>query len=54
MYGTYIQVEFFFIPFESEYSGSELEEAFEGRLETLSPEDYLELDMDGRYTIDAV
>jgi hypothetical protein len=48
VFGTYIRVGSFFTPF------SELEEAFEGRLETLSPEDYLELDLNGRYTIDVV
>lgn len=54
MYGTYIRVGSFFTPFHSEYPGSELEKAFEGRLETLSPEDYLVLDLNGRYTIDVV
>ncbi|KAH8691726.1 heterokaryon incompatibility protein-domain-containing protein, partial [Phaeosphaeriaceae sp. PMI808] len=52
--GTYIRVGSFFTPFKSEYPGSELEKAFEGRLKTLSPEDYLELDLNGRYTIDVV
>ena len=54
MYGTYIRVGSFFTPFGSEYPGSELEKAFEGRLETLGPEDYLALNLDGRYTIDVV
>ena len=54
VYGTYIRVGTFLTPFKSEYPGSELEEAFEGRLDTLSPEDYLELDSNGRYTIDVV
>ena len=54
MYGTYIRVGSLFTPFKSEYPGSELEKAFEGRLESLSPEDYVQLDMNGRYTIDVV
>jgi hypothetical protein len=52
--GTYIRIGSFLIPFKSEYPGSELEDAFNGRLDTLSADDYLDLDSSGRYTIDVV
>jgi hypothetical protein len=52
--GTYIRNGSFLIPFRSEYPGSELEDAFNGRLDTLSTDDYLDLDSSGRYTIDVV
>ncbi|RYP45988.1 hypothetical protein DL768_007738 [Monosporascus sp. mg162] len=52
--GTYARIGAFFIPFTSEYPGSELEDAFNGRLDTLSTDDYLDLDSSGNYTIDVV
>jgi hypothetical protein len=51
---TYARIGSFFTPPESEYSGSELEHAFNGHLDTLSTDDYLELDSDGKYTIDII
>ncbi|KAG4295200.1 hypothetical protein FPRO06_01784 [Fusarium proliferatum] len=52
--GTYIRVGAFFIPFNSDYPGSELEDAFNGRLDTLSMDEYLELELGGKYTIDII
>lgn len=52
--GTYTRIGSFFVPFTTEYRGSELEDAFNGRLDTLSTDDYLELDPDGRYILDIV
>ncbi|RYC55748.1 hypothetical protein CHU98_g10462 [Xylaria longipes] len=53
LHGTYVRVGSFFTPFRADYHGSELEKAFNGRLNTLSAEDYFELH-DGKYTIDIV
>ncbi len=53
-HGTYVRMGSFFIPFKSEYPGSELEDAFKGRLKTLCSDDYLELDSRGSYTIDVL
>ncbi|KAK0722621.1 heterokaryon incompatibility protein-domain-containing protein [Lasiosphaeria miniovina] len=44
----------FLVPFKTKFRGSELEDAFNGRLDTLSTDDYLELDSDGRYIVDVV
>lgn len=54
VHGTYTRIGSFFTPFHSKYPGSELEDAFNGRLDTLSTDDYLELDPSGKYTIDIV
>lgn len=52
--GTYTRTGRFFIPFSSEYSGSELEQAFKGHLNTLCRDDYLEQDQElsGKFIID--
>ncbi|KAI3323719.1 hypothetical protein HD806DRAFT_495435 [Xylariaceae sp. AK1471] len=52
--GTYTRIGSFFVPFQSDYPGSELENAFNGRLNTLSADDYFELHHDGKYTIDII
>ncbi|KAK1780093.1 heterokaryon incompatibility protein-domain-containing protein [Copromyces sp. CBS 386.78] len=52
--GTYTRIGSFFIPFKTKYPGSELEDAFNGRLDTLSTDDYLALDSGGKYTVDLV
>jgi hypothetical protein len=52
--GTYARLGSFLTPFKSEYAGSELEDAFKGRLDTLNSDDYLELEMGGKYTIDII
>ncbi|OAA32751.1 Heterokaryon incompatibility [Moelleriella libera RCEF 2490] len=52
--GTYVRVGTFFIPFKSDYPGSELEDAFNGRLDTLSADEYLTLGLEGKYTIDII
>jgi len=44
----------FFTRVQSNYPNSELEDAFNGRLDTLSTDDYLELDSGGKYPIDIV
>lgn len=53
-HGTHKRVGGFFIPFTSEYSGSKFEDAFIGRFDTLSSEDYLEVDTDGKYVINVI
>lgn len=54
--GTYVRVGAFTAGQDSGpgYQGSELEDAFNGRLNTLAPEDYLDLGTDGKYTIEIV
>lgn len=52
--GTYKRLGVFVIPFESHYPGSKLQDAFEGRLQTLSPQHYIEVDSEGQYTIDII
>ncbi|KAI0194271.1 heterokaryon incompatibility protein-domain-containing protein [Xylaria flabelliformis] len=52
-HGTYVRVGSFFTPFRGQYSGSELEKAFTGRLDTLNPDDYFEFH-DGKYAVDIV
>ncbi|EXA29679.1 hypothetical protein FOVG_18847 [Fusarium oxysporum f. sp. pisi HDV247] len=52
--GTYVRVGTFLIPFKSDYPGSELEDAFNGRLDTLSTDEYLKLELGGKYTIDII
>lgn len=52
--GTYTQVESFFTPPKSEYTGSKLEDAFNGCIDTLNTDDYLQLDTGGKYTIEVV
>jgi hypothetical protein len=52
--GTYKRVGSFFTPFTSDYSGSKLEEAFNGRFDTLGTEDYLEIDSGGKYMINVI
>lgn len=54
MRGTYTRVGVFFIPFDGDYPGSELENAFKGHLNTLSTDDYSELDSGEHYTSDIV
>lgn len=53
-HGTYMRVGVFKISLWSEYSGSKLENAFKGIFDTLRKEDYLEIDTDGKYTIDVI
>ncbi|KAK1849860.1 hypothetical protein CCHR01_07508 [Colletotrichum chrysophilum] len=53
-HGTYKRVGVFIIPFESDYSGSKLQDAFESRLQTIGPQHYIEVDCDGHYTIGAI
>ncbi|KAL1863144.1 hypothetical protein Daus18300_008137 [Diaporthe australafricana] len=52
--GTYKRVGSFVVPNTSDYSGSKLKDAFEGNFDTLSTEDYLEVNSDGKYVIDMV
>ncbi|KAI1734602.1 hypothetical protein F4680DRAFT_437661 [Xylaria scruposa] len=52
-HGTYVRVGSFFTPFRGDYAGSELEKAFSGRLDTLSPDDYFKCH-DGKYTIEII
>ncbi|SPJ72403.1 uncharacterized protein FTOL_02131 [Fusarium torulosum] len=52
--GTYVRVGTFLIPFKSDYPGSELEDAFNGRLDTSSTDEYLTLESGGKYTIDII
>jgi len=54
MRGTYARIGSFFTPPKSEYPSSELEDAFNGRLDTLTTDDYFLLDSDGKYTIDVI
>lgn len=51
--GTCTRVGLFFTPPKSDYQNTALEDAFNGRLDTLSVEDYLEAD-DGVYTLDSI
>ncbi|KAI1127877.1 hypothetical protein F5Y10DRAFT_187913 [Nemania abortiva] len=51
--GTYTRIGTFSIVHEAGYPGSELEKAFHGGLDTLSKDDYLEL-QDGKYIIDII
>lgn len=53
-HGTYTRVGAFLIPLRSEYSGSKLEDAFKGTFDTLRQGDYLDIDRDGKYTIDVI
>ena len=50
--GMYARAGSFFTPFNSEYPGSELEDAFTGHLDTLSGDDYVGIASGGRYVID--
>ncbi|RMJ18090.1 hypothetical protein CDV36_002225 [Fusarium kuroshium] len=50
--GTYVRVGSFLIPFANNYPGSELEDAFNGLLDTLNTDEYLKLESGGKYTID--
>lgn len=52
--GTYKRVGSFQMLSSSEHPGSELEDASKGDFDTLSKEDYLELDSHGKYTIDLI
>ncbi|KAK4192854.1 hypothetical protein QBC35DRAFT_511705 [Podospora australis] len=52
--GVYTRVGSFIISDTSEYAGSELEDAFCGRLDTLDAGDYHERDSDGKYVIDII
>ncbi|KAH6853573.1 heterokaryon incompatibility protein-domain-containing protein [Chaetomium sp. MPI-CAGE-AT-0009] len=52
--GRYTRAGSFFIPFNSEYTRSELDDVFRVRLGTLAANDYLELDEDGKVTIELV
>lgn len=52
--GTYTRVGSFFTPAKSEYTGSKLEDAFNGCTDTLDTDEYLQLDRGGKYTIDVV
>ncbi|KXX78452.1 Heterokaryon incompatibility protein 6, OR allele [Madurella mycetomatis] len=52
--GRYARAGSFFIPFTSEYAGSELDDVFSVRLKNLAANDYLELDKDGKVTIELV
>ncbi|KAJ0107028.1 hypothetical protein J7T55_006906 [Diaporthe amygdali] len=52
--GTYKRVGAFWLPNATKYFGSKLEDAFNGDLKTLDTEDYLEIDSDGKYTIDVI
>ncbi|RFU82061.1 heterokaryon incompatibility [Trichoderma arundinaceum] len=51
--GTYTRIGSFFI-FRDSYSNSDLENAFNGHLNTLDTDDYLELNSIGKYTINIV
>ena len=53
-HGTYVRVGSFLIPIESDYLGSELEDAFNGRLDTLNTDEYHKLEIGGKYTIDII
>lgn len=53
-HGTHTRVGVFQISLRSEYSSSKLEDAFQGTLDTLRKGDYLEIDTDGKYTIDVI
>ncbi|KAF5971607.1 heterokaryon incompatibility protein [Fusarium bulbicola] len=52
--GTYIRVGTFLTPSKSDYPGSELDHAFDGRLDTLSTDEYLALELGGEHTIDII
>jgi hypothetical protein len=52
--GRYARVGAFLIPSSTEYGGSELDDALSGRLKTLAADDYLELDQNGKATIELV
>ncbi|KAK4463032.1 heterokaryon incompatibility protein-domain-containing protein [Cladorrhinum samala] len=53
--GTYTRIGRFFIPSLTDIRGSELDDAFNGRLNTMSTDDYLEPpDSSGRCTIDII
>jgi hypothetical protein len=52
--GTYKRIGAFIIPKSSGYTGSKLEDAFKGDFGTLSTEDHLELESDGKYTINII
>lgn len=52
MRGTFTRIGYFFTQPESKYVGSKLEGAFNGRINTLDMDDYVQLDSDGRVTID--
>lgn len=53
-HGTHTRVGVFQISLRSEYSSSKLEDAFKGTFDTLRKGDYLEIDTDGKYTIDVI
>lgn len=53
-HGTHRRVGVFQISLRSEYSSSKLEDAFKGTFDTLRKGDYLEIDTDGKYTIDVI
>lgn len=53
-HGTYKRVGTFRVEHSSKYHGSKLEAAFKGGFHTLSKEDYLDLDVDGKYTVDII
>lgn len=53
-HGTHTRVGVFQISSRSEYSSSKLEDAFKGNFGTLLKGDYLELDTDGKYTVDVI
>lgn len=52
--GTYERVGIFIVEFTSDQYGSKLEVASKGGSKTLSQDDYLEMDSNGKYTIDLI
>lgn len=52
--GTYKRVGRFQVPLKCGYTETKLEDAFEGHLDTLNEDDYLDLDSVGKYTINLI
>ena len=54
LHGTYTRVGYFMTEYQDSDRNLELEDVFNSKLETLDPDDYLDVDSEGRYTIDLV